>query len=153
MPSQGAEIQLAFSVFLHILKPAEWWGSEAEVLGISYLEVLLWWALKLRRTWFEWLTTSKSFLLINMGYYHCSWLLIPIKPVFLIIGVGKWMALISEWLLRCSYRHFITSCHWQVVLRFPSLPSLSLVFLFHVLLSHIFTCFAFFLPIDPKLQA
>lgn len=78
-----------------------------------------------------------------MSYYCCSWFIIPINPVFLITGVGMWMALISEWLLRCSYKHFITSCHWQAVLLFSSLPSLSLVFLFLVLLSHIFTCFAF----------
>lgn len=91
---------LVFGVFLHVWGlPRD--GNWAVVRGVWHFEVWLWWALTLRRTRFEWLTTSESSLLANMAYCCCSWFYSSVKPGFL-MG-RKWMHCVSEWLLRCSY--------------------------------------------------
>lgn len=93
------------------LKPANV-GSEAEVLGILYFEVLLWWALYLRRTWFEWLITLEPSLLTNTSHYCRSWFCTPSEPDFLLTGVGKWMAFES------------VSGFWGIVTGTLSLPAI-----------------------------
>lgn len=128
VPPRGAYVQLV-SKCLPPHDEAYWmmgmWGRVSGILGF---EGLLWCALKLTRTWFEWQTTLEYswltiivILLLSISCFN--------KPAFFLNWDrqmdGIW---VSEWLLRCTYEPFTTPCPWRWSCSFLPLLLCSLFF-------------------------